>query len=84
MSAWKKYAATFAFGALLPIVGALYAGGENVAQAGLRLVAIEQGIALAQRHWQFEATPSHEPEVVAQADDEPIRRQPPAKPARKR
>lgn len=53
-------AVAFFLGAASPIALALYLGGETVAQAGLRLAAIEQGFALAQRHWQFEATPEHE------------------------
>ena len=60
----KRLAMAFGFGATLPLLCALYAGGENVAQAGLRLAAIEQGFALAARHWQFEATPAHEIELA--------------------
>ena len=56
----KRLAVAFGLGAVMPLLLALYAGGENVAQAGLRLAAIEQGFALASRHWQFEATPAHE------------------------
>jgi hypothetical protein len=48
-------------------------GGENLAQAGLRLAAIEQGFALASRHWQFEAVPEHEAEQVAVLAEEPKR-----------
>jgi hypothetical protein len=44
----------------MPLVCALYLGGENLAQVGLRLAAIEQGFSLAARHWQFEATPAQE------------------------
>lgn len=67
----KRLAMAFGLGSTLPLLVALYAGGENVAQAGLRLVAIEQGFSLAARHWTFEATPSHEPELVAQVDPVP-------------
>lgn len=56
----KKYAAIFLAGFVAPIVLALYAGGENLAQVGLRLAAVEQGFALASRHWQFEASPAQE------------------------
>jgi len=56
----KQLAMAFGIGATLPFLCALYLGGENVAQAGLRLAAIEQGFSLAARHWQFEATPAHE------------------------
>ena len=64
----KRLAMAFGLGAALPLVGALYLGGENIAQAGLRLAAIEQGFALASRHWQFEATPAHET-MVARLDE---------------
>jgi hypothetical protein len=60
----KRLAFAFGLGAAMPLVCALYLGGENVAQAGLRLAAIEQGFALASRHWQFEATPAHELELA--------------------
>lgn len=60
----KRLAVAFGFGAVTPLLCALYFGGENVAQAGLRLAAIEQGFALASRHWQFEATPAHQIEVA--------------------
>lgn len=60
----KRIAAAFGLGAAMPLVGALWLGGENVAQAGLRLAAIEQGFSLASRHWQFEATPAHEIELA--------------------
>jgi hypothetical protein len=60
----------FGLGVSTPLVFALYFGGEAVAQAGLRLAAIEQGFALAARHWQFEATPEHEM-TVARADVAP-------------
>jgi hypothetical protein len=56
----KRIAVAFGLGAAMPLLGALYLGGENLAQAGLRLAAIEQGFSLAARHWQFEATPDHE------------------------
>ncbi len=56
----KQLAMAFGLGATMPFLGVLYLGGENLAQAGLRLAAIEQGFALAGRHWQFEATPAHE------------------------
>lgn len=64
----KKLAIAFGLGALTPILLALYLGGENVAQAGLRLAAIEQGFALASRHWQFDAAPAHEVEVAKWED----------------
>ena len=63
----KRLAVAFGFGALTPLLFALYLGGENLAQMGLRLAAIEQGFSLASRHWQFEATPVHEI-TVAQLD----------------
>ncbi len=63
----KRIAVAFGLGAVMPLLCALYLGGENVAQAGLRLAAIEQGFSLAARHWQFEATPAHEI-TVAQWD----------------
>ncbi len=63
----KQIAAAFGLGTVMPLLCALYLGGENVAQAGLRLAAIEQGFSLASRHWQFEATPAHEI-TVAQWD----------------
>ena len=74
----KRLAIAFGLGAVTPFLCALYLGGETVAQAGLRLAAIEQGFALAARHWQFEATPAHEVEV-ARWDDVP-----PKKPVRGR
>lgn len=67
----KRLAMAFGLGAALPLVGALYLGGENIAQAGLRLAAIEQGFALASRHWQFEATPAHET-TLARWDAPPV------------
>lgn len=60
----KRLAMAFGLGAALPLLGALWLGGENLAQAGLRLAAIEQGFALASRHWQFSATPAHEIELA--------------------
>ena len=60
----KRLAAAFGLGAALPLFGALWLGGENLAQAGLRLAAIEQGFSLASRHWQFEAAPAHEIELA--------------------
>lgn len=54
----KRLAIAFGLGSVMPLVCALYIGGENLAQLGLRLAAIEQGFALASRHWQFEATPA--------------------------
>jgi hypothetical protein len=65
VSALKRYGLTLLLGVSLPILAALYAGGENVAQLGLRLAAVEQGVALAQRHWTFDAVPDHEAEAVA-------------------
>ena len=64
----KRLAIAFATGAVTPLLCALYLGGENIAQAGLRLAAIEQGFSLASRHWQFEATPAQEI-AVAQWND---------------
>lgn len=60
----KRLAMAFGLGAALPLLGAIWLGGENLAQAGLRLAAIEQGFSLAARHWQFEATPAHEIELA--------------------
>ena len=60
----KRFAVAFGLGAALPFLGALWLGGENLAQVGFRLAAIEQGFALASRHWQFEATPAHEMAVA--------------------
>ena len=60
----KRLAMAFGLGATLPLLCALYLGGEAVAQAGLRLAAIEQGFALASRHWQFQATPAHDIELA--------------------
>ena len=60
----KRIAAAFGLGAAMLLLGALWLGRENVAQAGLRLAAIEQGFSLASRHWQFEATPAHEIELA--------------------
>lgn len=60
----KRIAAAFGIGAAMPLLFALWLGGENLAQVGLRLHAIEDGFSLAARHWQFEATPSHEVEVA--------------------
>jgi hypothetical protein len=67
----KRLAVAFGLGAALPLVCALYLGGENVAQAGLRLAAIEQGFVLASRHWQFEATPAHEIELASWTEPAP-------------
>lgn len=67
----KRLAVAFGFGAALPLLCALYLGGENLAQAGLRLAAIEQGFALAARHWQFEATPAHEITVARWDEPQP-------------
>ena len=55
----------------MPLFCALYLGGENIAQAGLRLAAIEQGFSLAIRHWQFEATPAHEVTVARWDEPQP-------------
>jgi hypothetical protein len=60
----KRLAVAFGLGAVTPLLCALYFGGEALAQAGFRLAAIEQGFALASRHWQFEATPAHQIEVA--------------------
>ncbi len=66
----KRLAVAFGLGAALPLLTALYAGGENVAQFGFRLAAVEQGFALAARHWQFEATPA-QATTLAQWSDAP-------------
>ena len=63
----KQLAMAFGLGAAMPLLSALYLGGETVAQAGFRLAAIEQGFALATRHWQFEAVPMHQAETTALA-----------------
>lgn len=60
----KRLAVAFGLGAAMPLVCALYVGGENLAQVGFRLAAIEQGFALASQHWQFEATPAQQVEVA--------------------
>ncbi len=76
----KRLAMAFGLGATLPLLSALYLGGETVAQAGLRLAAIEQGFALASRHWQFQATPAHDIELARW--DEPAAAPAPVKKAR--
>ncbi len=68
----KRLAIAFGLGTALPLVCALYIGGENLAQLGLRLAAIEQGFALASRHWQFEATPSQAVAVARWDEAEPV------------
>lgn len=81
----KRLAVAFGLGAVMPLFGALWLGGENLAQAGFRLAAIEQGFALAGRHWQFEATPAHE--MTMARWDEPSPASAPAKkpaPAKRR
>lgn len=70
----KRYLVVFVAGFVSPLVFALYLGGENLAQAGLRLAAIEEGFALAQRHWQFTATPEHDAELLAQAEPAPTKK----------
>lgn len=72
------FAATFGLGASTPLLLALYLGGENVAQAGIRLGAIEQGFSLAARHWQFTRSPSRSssrrrPRRANAGGDEPAR-----------
>lgn len=67
----KHLAYAFGLGAVMPLLVALYFGGESVAQAGFRLAAIEQGFQLASRHWQFEATPAHDAELAVARWDEP-------------
>lgn len=74
----KRLAMAFGLGAVMPLVCALYLGGETIAQAGFRLAAIEQGFALAGRHWQFEATPAHEMTVARW--DAPVAAAPAKKP----
>jgi hypothetical protein len=66
----KRLAVAFGLGAAMPFLGVLWLGGENLAQAGFRLAAIEQGFSLASRHWQFEATPAHDM-TVARWDEPP-------------
>lgn len=61
----KRIAMAFGLGATMPLLCAVWLGGETLAQAGLRLAAIEQGFALASRHWQFEATPAHEMDLAS-------------------
>ncbi len=68
----KRIVVAFGLGAATPLCGALYLGGENVAQAGLRLAAIEQGFSLASRHWQFEATPAHQVELARWDEPPPV------------
>jgi hypothetical protein len=71
----RQFGYGVAVGLALAALGALYSGGEAMAQAGLRLAAIEQGFALAGRHWQFEAVPElaavAEAGVAAQAAPAP-------------
>ena len=76
----KRLAVAFGLGVAMPFFGALWLGGENLAQAGFRLAAIEQGFSLASRHWQFEATPAHEM-TVARWDAPPPATVAPKKPA---
>lgn len=73
----KRLAVAFGLGTTLPLLCALYLGGENLAQVGLRLAAIEQGFSLASRHWQFEATPAQE--ITVARWDEPASAAPAAK-----
>ena len=80
----KSITAAFGIGAAMPLLGALWLGGENVAQAGLRLAAIEQGFSLASRHWQFEATPAHDIELARWDAPESTAVAKKAKPAAKR
>lgn len=84
----KRLALAFGLGALSPLLFALWLGGENVAQCGLRLAAIENGFSLASRHWQFEAAPAHEIEVARwdDVDSTPAtaRKPAPAKPGVRR
>ena len=47
--------------------------GETIVQIGLRKTAIDQGFALARRHWLFEATPEHEI-MTAQSEPAPARK----------
>ncbi len=73
MLTWKRYALTFALGATLPIVAALYAGGERIAVLGFRIAAIENGVQLATRDWHVDGVPAHE-EMVAQAEPVPAKK----------
>lgn len=68
----KRLAMAFGLGVAMPLLCALYVGGENVAQAGFRLAAIEQGFALAARHWQFEATPAQATTLAQWSDATPV------------
>ncbi len=72
----KQLAMAFGLGATLPLVCALYLGGENLAQAGLRLAAIEQGFALASTHWQFQAAPAQQIELARWDDPQPAPAEP--------
>ena len=74
MSAWRRYVLTFVLGVSLPIVAALYAGGERVAIVGIKLAAIENGFQLASRSWTFDAVPDHEPEALAQAEPDTVKK----------
>ncbi|MCC6766324.1 MAG: hypothetical protein IT293_16820 [Deltaproteobacteria bacterium] len=81
----KRFAMAFGLGAATPLLAALWLGGENLAQAGLRLAAIEQGFSLASRHWQFEAAPAHEMELARwDASEGPSATAKKTKPAAKR
>jgi len=67
----KRLVMAFGLGVLAPLFFAVWLGGENLAQVGMRLAAIEGGFRLAARHWQWEATPEHDPELVAHAEPVP-------------
>ncbi len=71
----KRLAMAFGLGAAMPLLVALWLGGETIAQGGMRLHSLEQGFALAMRHHQWEATVAPEeiePEVVAKVESAPV------------
>lgn len=74
----KRYTMLFGFSFVLgmctPVGLALYVGGERLAVAGIKLAAIENGVSLARRDWQFDAVPVHEaPLSVAQVEPQPVK-----------
>lgn len=52
----KRLGAAFLLGAITPLLGALWLGGENLAQAGLRLAAVERGFSEATKHHSWVAS----------------------------
>ncbi len=76
----KRYAYLLLLAATWPLVLAVFLGGEAITQLGFRLAAIENGVALASRHWSYDGYPDHEAEIVARVDDdEPVRKPTPSK-----